>query len=631
MRREECVSLTLVPVSSPDTVLHVIVGICNRIWTQRSKAVSAVNSDEHEKTEVNDFNTSQELQVPGTRNWFLTSTVKVLYIHMRKPKHSRRLPGRLVGLVRVTPQEPPATVSPSTVDPNRSHARRGQASVPSKQPVPSSPLSAVTPSNWDGWPDGAFQCQLSPQNVADTNQLELHWACENIPGHRGSRNALTWQKGKEIRRRCIGTLECSGTACTAGRQIAPAVRGVDLHRQLQKPCTCGEDLRLHTCGIEAKTHFYRGGAFFINSGNHSHPQFTHTLIHRPNEPFEFEECIPKHQIALNDHSHSEASDTPSGSDTDSEWQGIQQEDGTEQPEDLFPNSEFDGLSQHDDSHDSYEVQCEVCYPNTDWDHVDVHFTCTGRKIDAESIPEMDADLNVGQVCMLPEAENRDDETIWFPAEFVDFDVSRKCQEYQFKWNESIAWNAGTPDDLCFYRAAKHWEHVEAFPTRLRDAQIGSLQIPLCFKEVTDSTPILDPLLAKIFKLAVDPVACLLVNLDTENEVTKSYSDYFKENSSDSAKNAFRWIEYYHIPCNPALEAMLESPIEKIACSKILRGALTGPEIMKRVSAAGALLLQLLAVQHNLGETLNLNSDIFSRIKAGHFRRRCLRWLPALNP
>ena len=64
-------------------------------------------------------------------------------------------------------------------------------------------------------------------------------------------------------------------------------------------------------------------------------------------------------------SFTQASDTPSGSDTDSEWQGIQQEDGTEQTEghcrlathltrcqpassiDLFPNSEFDGLSQHD--------------------------------------------------------------------------------------------------------------------------------------------------------------------------------------------------------------------------------------------------------------------------------------------
>ncbi|KAJ7218557.1 hypothetical protein GGX14DRAFT_390321 [Mycena pura] len=207
-----------------------------------------------------------------------------------------------------------------------------------------------------------------------------------------------------------------------------------------------------------------------------------------------------------------------------------------------------------------------------------------------------------------EAENWDDATIWFPAEFVDFDLPRKCQEYQFKWNESIAWSAGTPDDLCFYRAAKHWEHVEAFLLRLKDAQ-----------EVTDSTPALDPLLAKIFKLAVNPVVCLLVNLDTENEVIKSYSDYYKENSSDSAKNTFRWIECYHIPRNPALEAMLESPIEETARSKILKRALTGPETMKRVSAAGALLLQLLAVQHNLGETLNLNSDMFSRIKTGHLR------------
>ncbi|KAJ7207834.1 hypothetical protein GGX14DRAFT_567138 [Mycena pura] len=259
-----------------------------------------------------------------------------------------------------------------------------------------------------------------------------------------------------------------------------------------------------------------------------------------------------------------------------------------------------------DSHDPYEVQCEQSMtPELEPEVDSVSNKGKHRRMwSAQSNP-----LNVGQVCMLPEAENRDDATIWFPAEFVDFDVPRKCQEYQFKWNESIAWSAGTPDDLCFYRAAKHWEHVEAFSLRLKDAQ-----------EVTDSTPAaLDPLLAKIFKLAVNPVACLLVNLDTENEVIKSYSYYYKENSSDSAKNTFRWIECYHIPRNPALEAMLESPIEETARSKILKGALTGPETMKRVSAAGALLLQLLAVQHNLGETLNLNNDMFSRIKAGHLR------------
>ncbi|KAJ7207833.1 hypothetical protein GGX14DRAFT_396045 [Mycena pura] len=200
----------------------------------------------------------------------VTLTVKVLYIHMRKPKYSRRLPGRLVGLVRVTLREPPATVSPSTVDPT----------------VPSSPLSAVTPSNWDGWPDGAFQCQLFPQNVADTNQLELHWVCENIPGHRGSRNALTWQK-----------------------VVRHALRGSKLHlRSAALIFTDSVRRRVHAEKICAST------------PAESKPRLTSTAV---------------------------ASDTPSGSDTDSEWQGIQQEDGTEQAEDLFPNSEFDGLSQHD--------------------------------------------------------------------------------------------------------------------------------------------------------------------------------------------------------------------------------------------------------------------------------------------
>ncbi|KAJ6543400.1 hypothetical protein DFH09DRAFT_1088837 [Mycena vulgaris] len=101
-------------------------------------------------------------------------------------------------------------------------------------------------------------------------------------------------------------LECSGGACSAERKIAPAVRDIDLHRQLRKRCTCGEELQLRQSGTEANTHFYRGGAYFTNAGAHSHSQFTHTLIYRPNETFEFAEYMSKRPIALNDSPEPEA-------------------------------------------------------------------------------------------------------------------------------------------------------------------------------------------------------------------------------------------------------------------------------------------------------------------------------------
>ncbi|KAJ7272852.1 hypothetical protein C8J57DRAFT_1225187 [Mycena rebaudengoi] len=64
-------------------------------------------------------------------------------------------------------------------------------------------------STWDGWPDGRFQCFLSPQEVADTHELEINWVCKSLKARRGKHDASTWQRGKESRRQCVGVLECS--------------------------------------------------------------------------------------------------------------------------------------------------------------------------------------------------------------------------------------------------------------------------------------------------------------------------------------------------------------------------------------------------------------------------------------
>ncbi|KAJ7323207.1 hypothetical protein DFH08DRAFT_672318, partial [Mycena albidolilacea] len=102
--------------------------------------------------------------------------------------------------------------------------------------------------------------------VASTNQLAINWVCEVLSGHRGSPEASTWEKGKEIDRSCNGVLECSSRFCSVQSQCAPAARGVDLHRQLQKTCLCDEPIRLRPCGVESSTYLPHGGAFFINSG-----------------------------------------------------------------------------------------------------------------------------------------------------------------------------------------------------------------------------------------------------------------------------------------------------------------------------------------------------------------------------
>ncbi|KAJ6510948.1 hypothetical protein C8R45DRAFT_399357 [Mycena sanguinolenta] len=197
---------------------------------------------------------------------------------------------------------------------------------PLDPPTPSTPTN-VSSERWSGWPNGQFQCLLSPQQVAETDQLAINWVCDFLPGHRGSPSASTWQKGKETHRKCIGVLECSSAYCSVNLQCAPASRAVDLHRQLQKKCLCGEKIRLRSCGIQSSTYLFSGGAFFIHSGTHTHAQYTHSLIHRPHEPFDFQDYTPRRFLFPGRSSNArKASPSPISSDDGSEWGGIEHTD-----------------------------------------------------------------------------------------------------------------------------------------------------------------------------------------------------------------------------------------------------------------------------------------------------------------
>ncbi|KAF7359825.1 hypothetical protein MVEN_00707800 [Mycena venus] len=237
--------------------------------------------------------------------------------------------GQLIGMVRLVPQntrDSPAQVNSGSAEPSDRQDSRPTARTSHRLADPSSmspPNTIATPTTWDGWPDGRFQCSFSPQNIADTNQLEMNWVCEALKGRRGSVAARTSKKGKEIRRKCIGILECTSRACTANMRIAPAARGIDRHRQLRTPCLCGEKLRLRECGIESAVSLFRDGALFSNSGDHTHPKFTHSLIYHANEPYEFTEYIATHPVALESRTEGTNMSSSTSSDSEESWHGIQ--------------------------------------------------------------------------------------------------------------------------------------------------------------------------------------------------------------------------------------------------------------------------------------------------------------------
>ncbi|KAJ7141724.1 hypothetical protein C8R43DRAFT_1131342 [Mycena crocata] len=144
-------------------------------------------------------------------------------------------------------------------------------------------------------------------------------------------------------------------------------------------------------------------------------------------------------------------------------------------------------------------------------------------------------------------------TKWFPAVFVNFDAARIGREYQFQWVEEIVWEEKVSVERTFYRSVAHFESV-FYAARVPEEQVGIVRLPICFKAVPEDADDLVPALAHIFALAaLDTHALMLID---PNRHAKAH----------------------------------------------------GP---------GSILLQLLAIQHSLGDDWDLNGSTFSDIQAGH--------------
>ncbi|KAJ7673629.1 hypothetical protein B0H14DRAFT_2656818 [Mycena olivaceomarginata] len=127
------------------------------------------------------------------------------------------------------------------------------------------PISEV-PFFWDFWPDGEFQCVVSAQDLQDSRNLATNWVLETTRDS-GTTRARSWQKGHELRWRCLGTIECHGQTCPI--ELAPAPRAVDCHKQLGQLCICRETLRLRD-------------------------SFTHSSMRHPNGSMVLIDYVPKH-------------------------------------------------------------------------------------------------------------------------------------------------------------------------------------------------------------------------------------------------------------------------------------------------------------------------------------------------
>ncbi|KAJ6537048.1 hypothetical protein B0H19DRAFT_1079425 [Mycena capillaripes] len=276
--------------------------------------------------------------------------------------------------------------------------------------------------------------------------------------------------------------------------------------------------------------------------------------------------------------------------------------------------------------DPLEVQCENCRfwshikcltPGVNWNDLDQRFVC-GRCQD-----DLDGKLFVpNQVVLLPHPNAEDwkaPDTIWYPARFIEHHKNRKAafNEYELRW---LKCNDGTVYYSTFsalpvlmvrtiYRSRKFLKEVQ--DVQLTEKQIGNIRLPFYMKP--DDPNHKNPALTAIFDAALPAVAEILAKWENWHLVIKSFQSFFlKKRKHAQAREVGDWMLTLGLNPTPELEAVLSDPLMHLMGHDALL-SITQQECGVWVMGVGSVLFQL-AVQHELGEPLNLNGDLFEDLK-----------------
>ncbi|KAJ7732049.1 hypothetical protein DFH07DRAFT_781037 [Mycena maculata] len=213
-----------------------------------------------------------------------------------------------------------------------------------------------------------------------------------------------------------------------------------------------------------------------------------------------------------------------------------------------------------------QVQCEKCRfwshidclpDSVDWDSTDVEFICARCK--PRESPNL---FDINEIVMLPFPGNKNWRDDGVPARFISR-AERSAgtvREYKFRWLDCNDW-PGRDDAL-------------------------PLLIPQTYQQ------------SREFCEAVTGVVL---------KSSQCYEQYFS-NRQESARDteAEHWLISLRLSPTPGLESLMQPPMQELIRRRV-RG-IPIAERKRHVFSIGSALLQLLAIQHQLGEQLNLNGD-----------------------
>ncbi|KAK7040574.1 hypothetical protein R3P38DRAFT_2769010 [Favolaschia claudopus] len=131
----------------------------------------------------------------------------------------------------------------------------------------------------------------------------------------------------------------------------------------------------------------------------------------------------------------------------------------------------------------------------------------------------------------------------------------------------------------------------------------------------------DAELEQIFDAAVEPITQLLLDYDEAHPVISSFKQFLEpepaeENNDDEIRkkpspslSAANWLAANGMDPTPELSVLMTHALACLMEAPKLMENLSDDEQTARVCSVGAVLLQLLAIQH-LNEPFNLNGDLF---------------------
>jgi hypothetical protein len=166
---------------------------------------------------------------------------------------------------------------------------------------PGVPEKILDADNWDGWPDGTWRKEYTPDEVKLTKEFAVNWACRTQGGNNHTKGSSDMDQGPRKRTRvCLGIIKCGNKR--RGQEdgclivTRPHTRSkAEIEKQLDERCECGSKRKHYPCPGKAKMiiTYSAGRAKFSHIGFHNHERPTDVIHLVEKERIHLQEMVLK--------------------------------------------------------------------------------------------------------------------------------------------------------------------------------------------------------------------------------------------------------------------------------------------------------------------------------------------------